>query len=132
MDPRIELAHELATVYGLEPQVDSVALGGSLASAVADGLSDVDLHVHLGANLPLERRARTARRPCRPRRRSILRDLAKPPAKCFLRNGVPAQHESPSARPRQGQCTGAPGSARGVVELGGEETCHIAASGGVI
>jgi hypothetical protein len=60
MDPRIEVAAELASEYGRQPQVEAVALGGSLADPAADERSDVDLYVYLTEALPLETRAAIA------------------------------------------------------------------------
>jgi hypothetical protein len=60
MDPRIEVAAELASEYGRQPQVEAVALGGSLAGQAADERSDVDLYVYLTEAFPLEPRAAIA------------------------------------------------------------------------
>jgi len=61
MDPRIEVAAELASEYGRQPQVEAVALGGSLAGQAADDRSDVDLYVYQTEALSLETRAAIAK-----------------------------------------------------------------------
>jgi hypothetical protein len=61
MDSRVDLAQSLAAVYGGHPQVEAVALGGSLAGQSADERSDLDLYVYLTEALPLETRAAIAR-----------------------------------------------------------------------
>ena len=61
MDARIGIANSLAAECGRRPQVEAVALGGSLAGETAAECSDVDLYVCLTDVLPLETRAAIAR-----------------------------------------------------------------------
>jgi hypothetical protein len=51
------LAHRLAAAYGAIPEVEAVALGGSLASSLADACSDLDLYVYAAREPSLEARA---------------------------------------------------------------------------
>ena len=60
-DPAPELAGTLARSYAELPEVEGVALGGSRATGVADGASDVDLYVYARGEVPLARRAEVAR-----------------------------------------------------------------------
>ncbi|HVO43105.1 MAG TPA: Clp protease N-terminal domain-containing protein, partial [Aggregatilineales bacterium] len=55
---RVDLAQTLAARYSALEPVEAVALGGSLASGVADKDSDIDLYVFLRADLPPQDRAR--------------------------------------------------------------------------
>jgi len=59
LDSRI-LADAIALRYSGHAQVESVALGGSLASGAAGPDSDVDLYVYLNAELPVPARAQIA------------------------------------------------------------------------
>jgi predicted nucleotidyltransferase len=54
------LADAIALRYGGYAQVESVALGGSLASGAAGPGSDIDLYVYLNAELPVPARANIA------------------------------------------------------------------------
>lgn len=55
-----KLAHTVAASYGEFPQVESVALGGSLASGSADQGSDIDLYVYVRQEIPIGERIRIA------------------------------------------------------------------------
>lgn len=57
----LDLAQAVATSYGELPQVEAVALGGSLASGVADQGSDIDLYVYVRESISIERRAQIAK-----------------------------------------------------------------------
>jgi len=61
VDMRQEIARSLAESYAAMPEVQAVALGGSLADGLADERSDVDLYVYGNGPLPLEPRATLAR-----------------------------------------------------------------------
>jgi predicted nucleotidyltransferase len=61
MDPRLDLAQSLAADYGRHPQVEAVAIGGSLAAGMPDERSDIDLYVYLTQALSLEARGAIAR-----------------------------------------------------------------------
>jgi predicted nucleotidyltransferase len=54
------LADAIAARYGRLPQVEAVALGGSLASGTADQGSDIDLYVYLREEVPVSVRASIA------------------------------------------------------------------------
>lgn len=56
--PSLALAEKLAGLFGALPQVEAVALGGSLAGGSADPTSDIDLYVYTRAPIPLEARRR--------------------------------------------------------------------------
>ncbi|MCI0440259.1 MAG: nucleotidyltransferase domain-containing protein, partial [Chloroflexi bacterium] len=53
-------AARIAALYGELPQVEAVALGGSLATDSADGRSDVDLYVYSHADVPYAARSEIA------------------------------------------------------------------------
>lgn len=57
----LELARAVAASYGELPEVEAVALGGSLASGVADQGSDIDLYVYVREEISVEERARIAK-----------------------------------------------------------------------
>lgn len=59
-DKYLDLARKLAARYGELPQVEAVALTGSLNAGVADVDSDVDLYVYLRADLPVTERMEVA------------------------------------------------------------------------
>ncbi len=61
MDARIGIANSLVAECGSRPQVEAVALGGSLAGEIAVEVSDGDSDVYLTDALPLETRAAIAR-----------------------------------------------------------------------
>ncbi len=52
----LTLARELAAAFSAFPQVEAVAVGGSLASQVADAASDIDLYVYTTSVIPLPAR----------------------------------------------------------------------------
>jgi hypothetical protein len=52
----LTLARELATAFSAFPQVEAVAVGGSLASGSADAGSDIDLYVYTTSIIPLPAR----------------------------------------------------------------------------
>lgn len=52
----IDLARELATIFSAFPQVEAIAVGGSLASQAADAGSDIDLYVYTTSVIPLPAR----------------------------------------------------------------------------
>ena len=56
----LAVAQRIAAAYGAHPAVVAVALGGSLASGVADAASDIDLYVYLDGPLSLTERAAVA------------------------------------------------------------------------
>lgn len=58
-DP-LALAHRVAAQYGALPQVEAVAVAGSLRADRADARSDVDLYVYTRDEIPLRDRARIA------------------------------------------------------------------------
>jgi hypothetical protein len=51
--PHLDLARRLAARFGQLPQVEAVALTGSLGMDVADAHSDIDLYVYLRADIPV-------------------------------------------------------------------------------
>jgi hypothetical protein len=55
--PHLTLARELAASFSAFPQVEAVAVGGSLASGAADAGSDIDLYVYTTSVIPLPARA---------------------------------------------------------------------------
>ncbi len=52
----LTLARELASAFSIFPQVEAVAVGGSLASGTADAGSDIDLYVYTTLLIPLPAR----------------------------------------------------------------------------
>ncbi len=56
MTPSLSLAHRIAERYSALPEVEAVALGGSLATERAETGSDIDLYVFSHDPLPLESR----------------------------------------------------------------------------
>ena len=54
--PSLSLAHRIAERYSALPEVEAVALGGSLATERAEAGSDIDLYVFSHHPLPLESR----------------------------------------------------------------------------
>jgi predicted nucleotidyltransferase len=57
LDQRLQLARQLADLFASFPQVEAVALGGSLVSGAAlDPTSDLDLYVYTTALIPLPER----------------------------------------------------------------------------
>jgi len=56
--PPLTLAKHIATLFAALPQVEAVALGGSLASGSPDLTSDIDLYVYTRAPISLEERQR--------------------------------------------------------------------------
>jgi predicted nucleotidyltransferase len=58
---KLLLANAVAARYGNLPQVEAVALGGSLAAGTADAGSDIDLYVYLNAEISVEARAAIAK-----------------------------------------------------------------------
>jgi len=52
----LALARELAVAFSAFPQVEAVAVGGSLASGTADAGSDIDLYVYTTSVIPLSAR----------------------------------------------------------------------------
>jgi hypothetical protein len=59
-EPRLALARAVADRYAAHPEVEAVAIGGSVASGVATDASDIDLYVYLRAELPVAVRAAIA------------------------------------------------------------------------
>jgi len=57
---RLALAREVAARYAALPQVEAIAVGGSVASGLAVEGSDVDLYLYLRDELPLATRAAIA------------------------------------------------------------------------
>jgi len=55
-DRQLSLAHELTSAFSAFPQVEAVAVGGSLASGAADAGSDIDLYVYTTSVIPLPAR----------------------------------------------------------------------------
>ena len=53
----VKLARAIAAQFAEIPEVEAVALGGSLAAGQADALSDVDLYVFVKGEIPVETRA---------------------------------------------------------------------------
>jgi predicted nucleotidyltransferase len=58
VSPALALAERIAALFGALPQVEAVALGGSLAGGSPDPTSDIDLYVYLRAPIPLTERQR--------------------------------------------------------------------------
>lgn len=56
--PALTLTEKLAALFAALPQVEAVALGGSLAGGRSDPTSDIDLYVYTRAPIPLEARQR--------------------------------------------------------------------------
>lgn len=54
--PCLTLARELAVAFSAFPQVEAIAVGGSLASQTADAGSDIDLYVYTTSVIPLHAR----------------------------------------------------------------------------
>jgi hypothetical protein len=59
-DKQLDLARKLAARYGELPQVEAVALTGSLNTGVADAGSDIDLYVYLRGDVPVTERMEVA------------------------------------------------------------------------
>ncbi len=55
-DRHLTLARELASAFSAFPQVEAVAVGGSLASGAADAGADIDLYVYTTSVIPLPAR----------------------------------------------------------------------------
>jgi predicted nucleotidyltransferase len=60
IDVRLTLAHDIAASYAPLPEVEAVALAGSLTSGAADARSDLDLYVYTREEVPLQARLRIA------------------------------------------------------------------------
>lgn len=56
-DQRLVLAYDIASVYSELPNVEAVAVAGSLNSGEADSDSDIDLYVYLRDDLTIDMRA---------------------------------------------------------------------------
>ena len=52
----IELAQRVAASFAARPEVEAVALGGSLGGKISDAASDIDLYVYTYQDIPLEAR----------------------------------------------------------------------------
>jgi len=50
----LHLTRQIADLFASLPQVEAVALGGSLSSSVSDTSSDIDLYVYTRAEIPLD------------------------------------------------------------------------------
>lgn len=55
-DPHSELTRRVAGLLAELPQVEAIALGGSLGSQTGDRASDIDLYVYTRTEIPLDRR----------------------------------------------------------------------------
>lgn len=55
-DPRLAVAHEVAHAFARLPEVEAVAVAGSLTSSAADARSDIDLYVYTSKEVPLDAR----------------------------------------------------------------------------
>src|SRR5690348_6531847 len=58
--PHLALAQRLADRFGELPQVEAVALTGSLNMGVADDHSDIDLYVYVREDIPVAERQAVA------------------------------------------------------------------------
>jgi predicted nucleotidyltransferase len=52
----LPLAESVAARFALFPQVSAIALGGSEGAGEADALSDIDLYIYAGTEIPADRR----------------------------------------------------------------------------
>jgi predicted nucleotidyltransferase len=59
-DERLRVAEEIAQRYAALPEVEAVALAGSLSINSSDEISDIDLYVYSGREPPMDDRARIA------------------------------------------------------------------------
>jgi len=57
MNTHLSLAQTLAGLFGELPQVEAVALGGSLSGGVSDAASDIDLYVYTRSGISLAERS---------------------------------------------------------------------------
>jgi len=55
-EPQLQLARKLGTHFGELPQVEAVALTGSLVGGVADESSDIDLYIYFHDDIPVTER----------------------------------------------------------------------------
>jgi hypothetical protein len=59
-DPRMELARQVAARFAELPQVEAIALTGSLSMGQADSESDIDLYVYIHEDIPVMQRMSAA------------------------------------------------------------------------
>jgi predicted nucleotidyltransferase len=59
-EERLRVAEEIAQRYATLPEVEAVALAGSLSMNSSDEVSDIDLYVYSSRDLPMDDRARIA------------------------------------------------------------------------
>lgn len=60
-DNHLKLANALAIRFGELPEVEAVAIGGSVAAGTADPSSDIDLYVYTKSDIPPDQRIAIAR-----------------------------------------------------------------------